>query len=109
MKTRNIYLINVYHNFIGKAESIWDRVVHTRQELFIDDLDLEEKDAHDLKTNDIKTSDKTFMYALKGIPVYRVKYEQNCEAITGDIACNSYYKLDEDVDLLCKLGVSVII
>lgn len=99
----------MYLNIIGKAESIWDRVVHTRQELFIDNFNFEEEDTHDLKANDVKTSDKTFMYASKGIPVHKVKYKQSREAITGDIACNSYYKLDEDVDLLRELGVSVVI
>lgn len=94
---------------IGKTESIWDRVVHTRQDLFIYDTDSGEETTHELKTNDIKTSNKTFMYALKGIPVFQVKYKQNCEAITGDIACNSYYKLDEDINLLHELGVSVMI
>lgn len=42
------------------------------------------------------------------MPMYRVKYKQNrAVPITGDIACNSYYKIDEDVKLLKELKVSI--
>ncbi|KAL5235702.1 hypothetical protein ACI65C_003112 [Semiaphis heraclei] len=39
------------------------------------------------------------------MPMYRAKYKHYREAITGDIACNSYYKVDEDVKLLKELKV----
>lgn len=46
------------------------------------------------------------LYVLKGIPVYQIHYKEGHAAVNGDIACNSYYKLDEDVNLLKDLGVS---
>jgi len=49
-----------------------------------------------------------FSCISKGMPIYRVKYKQDRAApITGDIACNSYYKIDEDVKLLKELNVSI--
>lgn len=88
----------------GKTESIWDRVAHTKQELFAYDLELEETN----NPNNIKNGEKKFAYVSKGIPVYKIEYKQCSEApITGDVACNSYYKVDEDVSLLSELGVSI--
>jgi len=48
-----------------------------------------------------------FTYVSKGMPMYRATYKYCREAITGDIACNSYYKVDEDVKLLKELKVSI--
>lgn len=77
---------------IGKAESIWDRVAHTKQELF---------------ATYPKSEDSILKNASKGISLGgRVRYKQGHEMITGDIACNSYYKMDEDINLLKELGVS---
>lgn len=45
------------------------------------------------------------MCVSKGIPVYKVKPKLHRTTITGDIACNSYYTVDEDVNLLKELGV----
>jgi len=39
--------------------------------------------------------------------MYKIKYKQGHTDITGDIACNSYYKVDEDVELLKELKVSI--
>jgi len=53
-------------------------------------------------------SENKFSCVSKGKPMYRVKYKQRRAApITGDIACNSYYKVDEDVKLLKELKVSI--
>lgn len=57
--------------------------------------------------NNIEISEKKIVYISKGIPVYNVKCTQDHAAITGDITCNSYYKMDEDVKLLIELGVSL--
>lgn len=90
----------------GKTESIWDRVVHSKQELFVDAS--ESKETNDLNNTEI--DEKKFTYVSKGIPVYKVKYKQvRGVAITGDVACNSYYKVDEDVSLLKELGVRIFI
>lgn len=49
-----------------------------------------------------------FSCISKGIPMYRVKYKQDrAVPITADIACNSYYKIDEDIKLLKELKVSI--
>jgi len=37
----------------------------------------------------------------------KVNHKQGRTVITGDIACNSYYKIDEDVELLKELKVSI--
>lgn len=88
----------ILFTFKGKTESIWDRVAHTKQELFADDTN---------SPSDNMMSEKKCLYVSKGIPMYRPKYKPNCAAITGDITCNSYYKVDEDVKLLKELKVSV--
>lgn len=86
----------------GKAESIWDRVAHTKQELFENNLEFEDTN----ESSDILEKE-CLNYISKGIPVYKLKHKQGCEAkITGDIACDSYHKVDEDVNLLKELGVS---
>lgn len=87
----------------GKAESIWDRVAHTKQELFTNNLESEDPN----ESCDILEK-KCLNYISKGIPVYKLKHKQRCAAkITGDIACDSYHKVDEDVNLLKELGVSI--
>lgn len=86
----------------GKAESIWDRVAHTKQNLFLDDSDLEDTD----NQNSTNTFEKKMLYTAKGIPMYRVKFKKGPATVTGDVACNSYYKIDEDIILLKELGVS---
>lgn len=90
----------------GKTESIWDRVAHCKQELFVDNSKSEETN----DSNNSKINDKKFEYVLKGIPVYEDKYKHvHGAAITGDVACNSYYKVDEDVSLLKELGVCIFV
>lgn len=57
--------------------------------------------------SDIEMLEKKILYISKGIPMYKLKYTPGQATITtGDIACNSYYKMDEDVKLLIELGVS---
>jgi len=86
----------------GKTESIWDRVAHTKQELFADN-----SESDDTNISNVFISENKCLCVSKGIPLYRVKYKPGRAAITGDIACNSYYKVDEDVKLLKELNVSI--
>ncbi|XP_060875148.1 myrosinase 1-like isoform X3 [Metopolophium dirhodum] len=94
------YQIEGAWNDDGKTESIWDRVAHTKQELFADDL--ESDDTNFPSVNMI--SENKFSCVSKGKPMYREK-QRRAAPITGDIACNSYYKVDEDVKLLKELKV----
>ncbi|XP_026804246.1 myrosinase 1-like isoform X5 [Rhopalosiphum maidis] len=95
------YQIEGAWNDDGKTESIWDRIAHTKQELFMDEL---ESDANFPKVDMI--SENSFLCISKGIPMYnKVNHKQGRTIITGDIACNSYYKIDEDVELLKELKV----
>ncbi|XP_027839752.2 myrosinase 1-like isoform X2 [Aphis gossypii] len=96
------YQIEGAWNDDGKTESIWDRIAHTKQELFMDELESDETNS---SNNVDMISENTFLCISKGIPMYRIKYKQGHTAITGDIACNSYYKVDEDVELLKELKV----
>jgi len=91
----------------GKTESTWDRVAHTKQELFMDDSESEDQAANDSNDTDVLRKRTRILYTSKGIPVYKMRHEHGRTDITGDIACNSYYKVDEDVNLLRELGVSV--
>lgn len=80
---------------LGKSENIWDRVAHTKQELFAN----------------FSTSEESILKnASKGIPSSSfVRFKQRHAMISGDIACNSYYKMNEDINLLKELGVSIFI
>lgn len=68
--------------------------------------ELESDETNSLNNVDM-ISENTFLCISKGIPMYRIKHKQGYTAITGDIACNSYYKVDEDVELLKELKVSI--
>lgn len=84
---------------------MWDRVAHTKQELFNDDR--EDCIVNESNDVDIIRKPTRMLYVMKGNPVYEIKHEHGRADITGDIACNSYYKVDEDVHLLRELGVSI--
>lgn len=56
--------------------------------------------------------EKNLVYVSKDIPVYKsIKHKQSHidPYITGDIACNSYYKINEDINCLKELGVSILL
>jgi len=91
----------------GKTESTWDRVAHTKQELFMDDSESEDHTTNDSNDVDVLRKRNRILYISKGIPVYEIRHEHDRTDITGDIACNSYHKVDEDVNLLRELGVSI--
>ncbi|XP_050442160.1 myrosinase 1-like isoform X2 [Adelges cooleyi] len=94
------YQVEGAWNDEGKAESIWDRVAHTRQELFDGDPDSGD-------TGDEQNPPRTrLLFMCKGLPVYRFSNHKPCATpITGDVACNSYYNIAEDVGRLKELGV----
>lgn len=79
-------------------------MAHTKQELFVDDL---ERDNTNIPNTNNVIFENKLSCVSKGMPMYRAKYKHCHEAITGDIACNSYYKVDEDVKLLKELEVSI--
>lgn len=64
------------------------------------------EDKGDLKAN--SNVENKLMYVSKGIPMYTVKPKLRRTNVTGDVACNSYYKVNEDVNLLKELGVRIL-
>jgi beta-glucosidase/6-phospho-beta-glucosidase/beta-galactosidase len=79
----------------GKAESIWDRYFHTKKLKVANPAVIH------------MTPRKTLSSFHRGSDIFEHDPSHGFSYINGDIACDSYNKIDEDINNLIELGVDV--
>lgn len=80
--------------FIGKSDSIWDQYFHTKKIVVANPAVVH------------LAPKKTHQNFHRGTNIHDEDPSRGFSLVNGDIACDSYNKLDEDINNLIELGVS---
>jgi len=80
--------------FTGKSDSIWDQYFHTKKIIVANPAVVH------------LAPKKTRQNFHRGTNIHDDDPSRGFSLVNGDIACDSYNKLDEDINNLIELGVS---